>query len=114
MEGFRDDMVALVGSVASMSARSTTLKHVQLSYEWGRDWSTMNDLRWSCRKEVELLTQERLREMVENELRGNTSLETLEVGYWRVTRRAQHVGGGTDEWHTSYRGPCLRKLSNGE
>ena len=111
MQTFRDYMVALVWSVATMSARSTTLKRVQLSEEWGGDWSSTNDLRWSCRKEVELLTQEKLREMVENELRGNTSLETLEVGLWKLTR---HVSGGTSDWHTSYRGPCLKSPSNGK
>ncbi|KAG0614694.1 hypothetical protein M758_6G196500 [Ceratodon purpureus] len=101
-----NNFVIVLRDLASALQRNTTLKHVQFIFQrnmygdykrYDTKYSTYKVL---CQAEPQI--QEILRMMIDNELRVNTSLESLEVGHWSLLR----VG---TEWQTSYRGPCLRK-----
>ncbi|KAG0571006.1 hypothetical protein KC19_6G204500 [Ceratodon purpureus] len=93
-------LVVILRHLASMLELNTTLKHVLLTHEWGRDCGYTDKEKWINRRQVEFGTEEKLRMMMCKELRVNTSLETLAVGFWQLRR----VGA---EWQTSYGGPCL-------
>lgn len=96
-KAFLDGLVAILNDLASMLQSNTTLKHVQVSHEWGRVWRNLDD-----RRQVEFGTQEKLKMMICNELKMNTSLESFAVGFWKIRR----VG---TEWQTSYGDPCLKE-----
>ncbi|KAG0562829.1 hypothetical protein KC19_9G174900 [Ceratodon purpureus] len=84
---------------------NTTLKHVQFEFksvEYG-NYEVRDDVKHITDKNLwqeEYRIQEILRMMINNELRVNTSLESLTVRHWTLLR----VG---TESQTSYRGPCL-------
>ncbi|KAG0619879.1 hypothetical protein M758_4G171800 [Ceratodon purpureus] len=102
-----NNLGVVLKDLASALESNTTLKHVQLIYEWDgyetNQWD--DDVKYVTDKDlwrVEFQIQEILKVMRSNELRVNTSLESFAVGNWTLRR----VG---TEWQTSYRGPCLRE-----
>ncbi|KAG0570942.1 hypothetical protein KC19_6G199400 [Ceratodon purpureus] len=98
-------LVVVLRDLAFALQSNTTFKHVQFEFksvEYGNyqqdgvKYITDKNL-WQEKSRI----QEILRMMIDNELRENTSLESLAVGHWSLLR----VG---TEWQTCYRGPCLR------
>ncbi|KAG0570948.1 hypothetical protein KC19_6G200000 [Ceratodon purpureus] len=100
-----NDPEVVLRDLASALQSNTSLKHVQCIYECDGNGTYMDDVKYITDKnlcQAEIQIQEILRTMIDNELRVNTSLESLVVGHWTLLR----VG---TEWQTSYRGPCLRE-----
>lgn len=84
---------------------NTTLKHVEVvPVGWIRSWIIGEDRYWKGPQDLVLRLRRELEMMMRNELRLNTCLESLVLGYWRLVR----VGG---EWQMSYGhgGPCLSR-----
>ncbi|KAG0605680.1 hypothetical protein M758_9G079500 [Ceratodon purpureus] len=105
-----NDPGVVLRDLASALQSNTSLKHVQCIYECDGNGAYMDDVKYINDKKLcqaELQIQEILRLMIDNELRVNTSLETLTVGHWTLRR----VG---TKWQTCYRGPCLREAQTKE
>ncbi|KAG0606083.1 hypothetical protein M758_9G112400 [Ceratodon purpureus] len=88
------DLVKLVES-------NNTLKHVQIS----QDCTLILERDYPKAMVVKSRVRDELKRMLNDELRLNTSLESLSVGWWKVLR----VGNGHDQWQMKYDGPCLKR-----
>lgn len=91
--------------LSRMLEANSTLRHVEVVVTLGIS-SNSNPRVWEVRAwkppqcPENVSTQDMLELMMRNELRLNTSLQSLIVGCWKLLR----VGG---EWQMSYGGPCL-------
>lgn len=100
-----------IKELCRMLKLNTTLKHVEVvPVGWIKSWTIGEDYRyWKGPLDVELDLRRILELIMRYELRLNTSLQSLVLGYWNVLR----VGG---RWQKSYQhgGPCLKVQSTGE
>lgn len=98
--------VDFMNKLARLVRSNNSLKAVHISKQSdGNSWPAWESENLTAAKHVERMTWTKLKSMMDNELRVNTSLNSLVVGNWTLTR-------GDTGWDLSYGGPCLSTLTN--
>lgn len=98
--------VEFMEGLATFLRINNTLKAVVIAKQSdGNSWPAWESENLTAPKHVERMTWTKLKLMMEDELRVNTTLNSLVVGNWTLLR----VDTG---WDLSYEGPCLSTLKN--
>lgn len=95
-----------MNELARLLESNNTLKVVHVPKQSdGNSWPFWESQNLTAARHVESSTWKKLKSMMDNELKSNTSLNSLVVGNWKLLR----VDTG---WDLSYGGPCLSTMKH--